>query len=98
MRRLSFSEPFVEEGLQNQRGNRCYHTKIPLGYALLILVIMALTTAVICLAVRPNAVPQKEDAKVMAGRSGTQQSAGFFVFMIRCCNQGVAIEAEKPTI
>ena len=67
MRKLSFSEPFNEEGPEYLRvTHRWYHTKIPLSYTLLILVIVALATTVICLAVRPNAVPQTDDAKVVA--------------------------------
>ena len=73
MRKLSFSEPFNEEGPEYLRvTHRWYHTKIPLSYTLLILVIVALATTVICLAVRPTALSQTEDAKVVAFLPGSE--------------------------
>ena len=71
MRKLSFSEPFAEEGSQYLRGSRWYNAKIPLVYALLlVLVILALAVTVICLAFRLKTAPRVvEDKVVAAGRA-----------------------------
>ena len=80
MRKLSISDdPFeVEVGSQSMSlWYRCRHAKIPLGYAILVLVILALAAAVIGLAVRPNWAVQTEVAEGgLAHRALDAEDAG----------------------